>query len=327
MHASGFWNACQSKLWVCVVLKPIFDTNIFGHVQDGSIPAREWRFLLRHRPGHGWPISVVTALELLAALPGATLDKFQKLKGQIELAHKLSKGRVPLDDPRFLICKEVFRVPFPDKLPRIEPEVMADHMEVVRCAKSTEDIRNGRVRVKKLLTRGEGHEGFAGFDPSVIVELAGGQESPKKEWIRRLEAFASDIFPNWQEHFRTTGKRLPDEIRSMIEPRSAWDPEREKFHAVFLEWLGLSATPELIAQVVKRLDAVFEFTLWVDREFLLRNYNAEKHESDVYDQFQLHYLAMDRFVIVTADPDLWKRTARSSQAERIQSFDKFLQSL
>ena len=77
-----------------VRLKPIFDTNIFGHVQDGSISAREWRFLLRNRPGHGWPISVVTALELLAGLPGATPEKFQKLKGQIEFAHKLSKGRV-----------------------------------------------------------------------------------------------------------------------------------------------------------------------------------------------------------------------------------------
>ena len=86
-------------------------------------------------------------------------------------------------------------------------------------------------------------------------------------------------------------------------------------------------TSELLAKVAKGLDAVFEFTLFVDREFLLRNYNPEKHDSDVYDQFQLHYLAMDRFVIVTEDTDLLTRTAKSTQAERIQSLDKFLQSL
>jgi hypothetical protein len=43
---------------------PIFDTNIFGDVQSGDIPAGDWRYLLRHRPGHGWPLSLVTALEL-----------------------------------------------------------------------------------------------------------------------------------------------------------------------------------------------------------------------------------------------------------------------
>jgi len=60
---------------------------------------------------------------------------------------------------------------------------------------------------------------------------------------------------------------------------------------------------------------------------LLGNYNVEKHESDVYDQFQLHYLALDRFVIVSEDRDLQTRIAHSSQAGRILSFQRFLQSL
>jgi hypothetical protein len=307
--------------------QPIFDTNIFGHVQDGVIAASDWRFLLRHRPGHGWPISVVTALELLAGLPDAPPEKFLRVKGQIELAYKLSKGRLPLEEPRFLLCKDVLRVPFPDKLARFPPELIADHIEIMRCANSHEDIQKGRVRVRKLLTKGDGHRGHAGFSPSILAELVGGEGSPKKEWIRRLEAFASEVYPEWREHFQATGQRLPDEIRTRLEPISAWYAERTGWPETILEWLGANVSPGSRAQIAERLDAVFEFALFVDREFLLRRYNPEKHESDVYDFFQLHYLAMDRFVIVSEDTDLFTRTARSSQAERIQSLDKFLQSL
>ena len=73
-----------------------------------------------------------------------------------------------------------------------------------------------------------------------------------------------------------------------------------------------------------RLDAVLEFTIFICREFLLNNYALEKHQSDVFDQFQLQYLAFQRFVIVTADPDLSKRTQESSQAPRIMTFQQFL---
>jgi len=76
-----------------------------------------------------------------------------------------------------------------------------------------------------------------------------------------------------------------------------------------------------------RLDAVLDFTIFVAREFLLRNHLLKKHQSDVFDQFQLQYLAMDRFVIVSADPDLSTRTRQSSQADRIMSFEQFLKTL
>ena len=85
--------------------------------------------------------------------------------------------------------------------------------------------------------------------------------------------------------------------------------------------------PDAVAEITRRLDAVLELTIFVTREFLTRNYNLEKNESDVYDQFQLNYLAMDRFIIVSQDKNLRTRTARSSQATRIMSFDEFLKSL
>jgi hypothetical protein len=47
----------------------------------------------------------------------------------------------------------------------------------------------------------------------------------------------------------------------------------------------------------------------------------------VFDQFQFHYLALDGFVLVSHDPDMTKRTSGSAQADRIMSFEMFLQSL
>jgi len=90
-----------------------------------------WLALLRHRPGHGWPLSMVAALELLAGFDNALPKRFPESKEQIRLAYELSKGRV-LEDPIFLLCKEVLRVPFPAKLERPRPEVIADYMQIVR---------------------------------------------------------------------------------------------------------------------------------------------------------------------------------------------------
>ena len=70
-----------------------------------------------------------------------------------------------------------------------------------------------------------------------------------------------------------------------------------------------------------------EFVTFVTQEFLLRNYNLEKHRSDVFDHFQLLHFALDRFVVVSADPDLLTRTRLSPQASRIMTFGQFLQTL
>jgi hypothetical protein len=79
--------------------------------------------------------------------------------------------------------------------------------------------------------------------------------------------------------------------------------------------------------MVKKFDAVLQFTAFVVHAFLTGTYSLQKHESDVFDQFQLRYLAMDRFVIVTGDSDLSKRSASSIQADRIMTFHEFLRTL
>jgi hypothetical protein len=248
-----------------------------------------------------------TALELLAGFQNLHSDRFLRQKAQVELAYQLSKGRI-LEEPRFLLCEKVLRVPFPLN---------------VDDSRLMEDILAGRVLVKGLLTRGHGQLGFSGFNPSVLKELLLGQRT---EWKQNIENLATENYPRWREHFRETGKRLPELMRKDVKVRLA-KVEREKFGESLLAWLGASTGPEAIAEVTKRLDAVLEFTIYVLREFLTREYMLENHGSDVYDQFQLYYLTLDRFIIVSEDSDLTKSTVRSSQANRILPFETFLRSL
>lgn len=143
----------------------------------------------------------------------------------------------------------------------------------------------------------------------------------------QFEALANEVYPQWRELFQSTGRRLPPEKREEFQSRVTWEPERSKFGESVLRWLGATTGPESVAEITKRIDAVLEFSIFVASEFLTRNYSLEKHWSDVYGQFQLHYLAMDRFVIVSEDSDLLTRTSHSSQVDRIMSFQEFLRNL
>lgn len=302
---------------------PIFDTNIFGHVQEGRISRRDWRFLLAHRPGHGWPLSAVTTFELLAGFQESHPDRFSQGKEQVELASQLSRGRV-LEKPRSLICKEVLRVPFPSEEVPLPVDVLADHIHVVRCAKSFGNILEGGVLVNKLRTKGRGHRGFSGFQPAILNDLVSG---PKRSWKENIENFASEIHPTWREHFQNTRRRLPDALRKDLKVRLVSEVEKLRFAETIVRWLGGSTEPVALNEMKNRLDAVLEFTTYVMREFLTRDYKLENHDSDVYDQFQLHYLAMDRFVLVSEDSDMVTRTSGSTQADRIIPFARFLSSL
>jgi hypothetical protein len=186
----------------------------------------------------------------------------------------------------------------------------------VRRAITLDQLLNGRVPYRGKL------RGIKGT--KVLADLMAG---PKTAWTAAVEAMADERFPAWRDHFRKTGRRMPLEMRKDMEPRSAWAAQRPLFIKGLLEWLGSSSGPDIITEISNRLDAVLEFTIFVTREFLLRNYSPEKHESDVFDQFQLQYLAMDKFVIVSGDPDLSTRTKLSSQASRIMSFDEFLRTI
>lgn len=223
-----------------------------------------------------------------------------------------SRGRI-LEDPRFLLCNEILRIPVPtDQVPPFSGTV-SRYMDVVRRAASSEQLLSTGVPYKGRKARLD--------TTAVLTEVMAG---PKKAWIGAVERMADETYPAWRDVARRTGKRLPPEIRKELQPRSEWQAKRPTFIRALLDWLGADSRQELVNDMSGRLDAVLEFTIFICREFLLNNYALEKHQSDVFDQFQLQYLAFQRFVIVTADPDLSKRTQESSQAPRIMTFQQFL---
>jgi len=294
---------------------PIFDTNLFGHAQSGKISPSEWRFLLRHRPGRGWPLSAVTALELLVDLDNATEETFLNFRERIDFALRVSNGRI-LEEPRLLICRDVLHVPFPAHIPRLPVEVLSAHMHVIRRARSLKQLREGRIPWKS---------GYARLEATDALKNV--VEGVKKQWIRQVEDFADNVFPHWRTCFEKTGRRLPPEMRKNVDRKSMFEMRSMGFVEGLLSWLKAKKEPEVLSDVRKRLDSVLRFTAFVVDQFLERNYSLEKHSSDVFDQFQLHYLALDRFTIVSEDTDMWKRTAESPQASRIMSFETFLESL
>jgi len=189
-------------------------------------------------------------------------------------------------------------------------------MDVLRRAKSRAEILQRHVPYKG---RRVGLQAT-----SVLADLVAG---PKRQWVQGVEAIATSKYPRWRDLFQQSRKRLPAEMRKELEPWSVWEAQRYELVEGMLAWLGGSTEPESVAETANRLDAVLEFTIFVARAFLTGNYSLAKHQSDVYDQFQLHYLAIDRFVVVSDDSDLSLRTSRSCQAHRIMPFGKFLQCL
>jgi hypothetical protein len=296
-------------------LIPIFDTNVFADVQRAQISQTDWNFLLRHRPHHGWPMSQVTALELLAGVHFVQSDKFSNIRKQIVLAYDLSKGRV-LNDPRFLLGQEILRIPFPPEELPPAASMISKYMDVLRRTETINELLTSGIPYKGKCARLE--------STSILADLMAG---PKKNWVDALEKMADGYYPAWRELFKKTGLRLPLEMRRELEPKLAWKEQRYAFVRALLEWLHAPTNQELVTEISIRLDAVLEFAIFVAREFLLRNYSSEKHQSDVFDQFQLQYLAFDRFNIVTRDSDLLTRTQNSPQAARIISFENFLSTL
>jgi hypothetical protein len=294
---------------------PIFDTNIFGDVKRGNISQTDWQYLLRRRPRDGWKLSSVTALELLAGVDATPTQDFLDAKARIASAYNLSEGRI-LEDPRHLLCQKVLHVPFPpDQLPP-SSSVISKYLDVIRQANYSDQLlktglpyKGGKVRLDTT---------------SILTEI---MAWPKLGWAEAMERTADEMHPGWREQFEQTQRRLPPEKRNALGP--GWQArQRPFFIKALLDWLGASPAPDVMADFCARLDAVLEFTIFVTREFLLQpNYLLDKHQSDIFDMFQLQYLAFDRFVIVSNDRDLSTRTRHSSQAARIMSFSDFLTTL
>ncbi len=301
-------------------LIPLFDTNIFTHARKGTISASDWQFLLRRRPPRGWPLSAITLLELLVGVHRIAPENFEHSKREVVLARDLSKGRV-LDEPRVLLSEKVLHTAFPSTLVPISTKMLGQLMGVISQANSKEEIVEGRVQYKPSLY---GKNRSAGINTSLVENL---MAEPKEMWVKTIEAQLTEIDPNWREHFKETGLRLPEDCRSRLDGPEVWQQFRLRFSKSILEWLEARVSGPSPLEFSQKIDAVLRFTFWVVRESLLRSYAYSRHDSDVYDQFQLHYLADERYVFVTNDHKLRNRTTESSQASRILCFDQFMKGL
>ena len=258
---SSYTDKCSVRLI------PIFDTNIFGDLQRGSISQDAWKRVRKKAPGHGWPLSSVTALELLAAVDAAPAAGFLDVKQRISAAYSMCRGRI-LEDPRMLLCKEILRIPFPAD--QITPPVRAieREMDVVRRGNSQEQLLKGipfkwrHVKMNKT---------------SAITQVMAG---PKRDWKAAVEKMADEYYPAWREHLKSTGKRIPPEKKKELKPKSTWQPQRTEFIKSLIQWLHASESPVLVGELCKRFDAVLEFTIFISREFLIGNYSLEQHDSD-----------------------------------------------
>lgn len=191
-------------------------------------------------------------------------------------------------------------------------------MDVVRRANSFNELTGSGVRYKVMRRRRRINT------TSILTQL---MADPKRDWIKTVENMADERYPAWRANFAATGKRLPADVADGLQQRSHWLALRPTYVKALLAWLGASDEPSLVDELSTRLSAALEFVTFVTKEFLLRNYNLEKHQSDVFDHFQLLHLALDRFVLVSADPDLLTRTRPSPQAFRIMTFAQFLRTL
>ena len=247
---------------------PIFDTNILADVQRGRIKRTDWHALLRHRPGHGWPLSSVTAFELLAGIDAAPPDNFENVRERISLAFDVCKGRI-LEDPRFLICTELLRIPAPQVTLPSFTKTLTKYMDVVRRANSFQELTSIGVVYKGRKARLN--------NTSILTEVMAG---PKQEWAKTVENMADERYPDWRANLKATGKRLPPDLTEGLRPRSAWLALRPTYVKALLTWLGAANDLPVLEDFLTRLDAALEFVTFVTQEFLLRNYNLEKHESE-----------------------------------------------
>ena len=294
---------------------PLFDTNVFSDASQGAISPREWALLKKQRPRRGWPLSAVTAMELLAGIDAVPEAQFSNARGAIRLAYELSAGRI-LPEPRALICEKILKRTLPEV--EIRPDVLSKHMLVASRAANKCELFEGHVFIARVSRR---VDKLGGFDPELIAKLVKG---PKEKWVGTLGAVLDSIAPTWRERAERGERHLPNESREQFDRPEVWAQRRAEFLETFTEWLAPGLPAEEARKVEQRIDAVLQFAISIMKDVLLRNYAFSKRDSDIYDLFQLHYLACEQFVFVTRDGPLMSKVRQSSQANRILDFHQFL---
>jgi len=223
--------------------------------------------MLQHRPGLGWPLSLVTVLELLVDLDNVKEQNFAEFRERIDRAFRLANGRV-LEDPKYLICTDLLHIAPPPEVVPPSTATLRLYMDVIRRAQSVEELLTGTVKPKRNRPSGL----RATKDPKLIVE------DVKNKWISTVHQTADALYPDWRKCFAETGWRLPDQMRKALKYREAFEARSAEFTSGMLDWLGAAKTPEIVPMLAPRLDAVVRFTAFVVAEFLERKYSLENQQ-------------------------------------------------
>jgi hypothetical protein len=141
-----------------------------------------------------------------------------------------------------------------------------------------------------------------------------------------LEAVLTEAAPLWRDRVSKREPYLSAAEREELKRKEVWVRKRSDFLRAFTEWLSPGIAKEELGYVDDKMDLVLTFAIAIVKDVLLRNYAFSKHDSDVYDLLQLHYLAFDRYVFVTGDDRLRSKLLSSRQAGRLLGVRGFLNS-
>ncbi len=205
---------------------PIFDTNVFIDSASGAITPKEWSKIRRCCPKRGWPLSMITAAELLVGLTKVGNQMFSQKRKELESARQLSRARV-LPEPRVLVCEELLGKEFPLEPPL--PEVFTKCIEIVSRAKSHSELEHGKVLYKPAVYKGKR---TAGCNLAIVEELLRG---PKKQWTQIIAQHLDSLDATWRSRRAVSGSSLPEQLREKLKQQIPWTGLRFSFAQTLIQ--------------------------------------------------------------------------------------------
>jgi hypothetical protein len=266
--------------------KFIFDLHIVSYIQSGNIASSDWGAARKFLSTRArYAIACITLYELLAGIDGGDEAHFHHNRERLKILYEPA-GRELLPLGGDFLRSKVFGLPILSRA--FQPNKLKTWIDVILSAQTKSDLKHGRVvlRGKRDLSYGSSLSLFANQ-----IRQGKLQDATRLERLRQ-------------------GLLVPS-------THETWSRE-------VLKRMKIPIDPANVARVQSSLDAAWKYEL--SRYDLARDpaYDFSKHDSDWLDGQLLYYLADHVIHFVTSDKRIKRRARRSSQADRIMSFDEFL---
>lgn len=282
-------------------LIPIFDTSAIIRLSKRN--ASELASLISMVPQHGWPLSFVTVLELFNGLSKGGVQHFDKSMEPVNVAWRLSRGRVLCQSIPF-VQKELFRI-----VASRAPQASVDNLE--RCLAKLQ-LPSAKIE-------------FAAGKFTVLPKIERLVATTHKGHTEVLEHFVDEKMPHWRSQRKQSGSPMPPSERDRLKrtlPVGKWKLDLAGDY-VAGSFNG-SRPPQFVRLFSERCDAYLTFAVSVLRDSFMTRYRFEDNANDFHDGMQLLYLSRSHYCLVTEDARLIGRVKKSSQSERIVTIAQFL---